>query len=214
MWTSFRLTWWVPLVQQELLSLTEHLNSSPVFSEVCVTRSLVLCVKFCRSLFVLLYFFFWPLCCLSFFDLRFWLPFWYLQTLLSIDHLFLGSNISYSQGWIRDLWLGGGVSRRGVWGPHKVGVGGPGGQSPPEALGVWRITDIYLNDNFEPTTPFLSDQNNLTHRGIRIRIFIIPINARPTIGANKLHTLIIVIGGNYTYIIYKYNVSCRVQSLE
>ena len=25
---------------------------------------------FCRSLFVLLYFFFWPLCCLSFFDLR------------------------------------------------------------------------------------------------------------------------------------------------
>ena len=31
---------------------------------------------------------------------------------------------------------------------------------------------------------------------IRIRIFIIPING-PTIGANKLHTLIIVIGGNY-----------------
>ena len=25
---------------------------------------------FCRSLFVLLYFFFWPLCCLSFFDMR------------------------------------------------------------------------------------------------------------------------------------------------
>ena len=47
---------------------------------------------------------------------------------------------------------------------------------------------------------------------IRIRIFIIPING-PTIGANKLHTLIIVIGGNYTYI-YKYNVSCRVQSLK
>ena len=23
------------------------------------------------------------------------------------------------------------------------------------------ITDIYLNDNFEPTTPFLSDQKNL-----------------------------------------------------
>ena len=37
---------------------------------------------------------------------------------------------------------------------------------------------------------------------IRIRIFIIPING-PTIGANKLHTLIIVIGVNYTYI-YKY----------
>jgi fatty-acid desaturase len=57
---------------------------------------------FCRSLFVLLYFFFWPLCCLFFFDIRilitpfvsfghcvvcsssiygFWLPLWYLQTL-------------------------------------------------------------------------------------------------------------------------------------
>ena len=38
---------------------------------------------------------------------------------------------------------------------------------------------------------------------IRIRLFIIPING-PTIGANKLHTLIIVIGGNYTYIYKKY----------
>jgi hypothetical protein len=34
------------------------------------TLSLVLCVMFCRSLFVLLFFFFWPLCCLSFFDLQ------------------------------------------------------------------------------------------------------------------------------------------------
>ena len=56
---------------------------------------------------------------------------------------------------------GGGVSRRGVAkGPQLVQgstlVGGPGGQSsPPEALGILGITDIYLNDNFEPTTPFL-----------------------------------------------------------
>ena len=35
-----------------------------------VTQSLVLCVMFCRSLFVLLSFLFWPLCCLSFFDLQ------------------------------------------------------------------------------------------------------------------------------------------------
>jgi hypothetical protein len=35
-----------------------------------VTRSLVLCVMFCRSLFVLLYLFFWPLCCLFIFDIR------------------------------------------------------------------------------------------------------------------------------------------------
>ena len=36
-----------------------------------------------------------------------------------------------------------------------------GGPSSPEALEILGITDIYLNDNFEPTTPFLSDQKNL-----------------------------------------------------
>ena len=41
-----------------------------VFSGVRVSRSLVLCVMVCRSLFVLLYFFIWSLGCLSFFDLR------------------------------------------------------------------------------------------------------------------------------------------------
>jgi hypothetical protein len=40
-----------------------------VFSGVCVARSLVFRVVLCRSLFVILSFFFWPLCCLSF-DLR------------------------------------------------------------------------------------------------------------------------------------------------
>ena len=52
------------LVAQELLSLPEHMSSPPVFSEVCVARSFVFCVMFCRSLFVLLSLFFWPLCCL------------------------------------------------------------------------------------------------------------------------------------------------------
>jgi len=42
-------------------------KEATVFSGV---RSLVLCVMFCRSSFVLLSFFFCPLCCLSFFDLR------------------------------------------------------------------------------------------------------------------------------------------------
>jgi hypothetical protein len=32
----------------------------------------------------------------------------------------------------------------------------PGGLSCPEALGILGIADIYLNDNFEPTTPFFS----------------------------------------------------------
>ena len=35
-----------------------------------IPRSLVLCVMLCISLFVLLSFIFWPLCCLYFFDLR------------------------------------------------------------------------------------------------------------------------------------------------
>ena len=55
----------------------------PVFSGVRVTRSLVLCVMFCRSLFVLLFFFFCQLCCLSF-------DFWILITPLVF------SNYSYS----------------------------------------------------------------------------------------------------------------------
>jgi len=71
-----RVTRLVPLVEQELLTLPEHLSSSPVFSGVRVTplstiftRSLVLCEIFCRSLFVPLTIFVWPSCCLSF-DLR------------------------------------------------------------------------------------------------------------------------------------------------
>ena len=55
-----------PLVS---LHLRERLRSPPVFSEIRVVRSLVFCGMFCRSLFVLLYFFFWPVCFLSF-DLR------------------------------------------------------------------------------------------------------------------------------------------------
>ena len=41
-----RLTRRVPLVEQEVLTLPEHVNSLPVFSGVRVTRSLVLCVCF------------------------------------------------------------------------------------------------------------------------------------------------------------------------
>ena len=39
-----RITRRMSLVEQELLTLQEHLSSSPVFSVVRVTRSLVLCV--------------------------------------------------------------------------------------------------------------------------------------------------------------------------
>ena len=41
-----RLTRRVPLVEQELLTLPDHLSSPPVFCEVCITRYLVLCVCF------------------------------------------------------------------------------------------------------------------------------------------------------------------------
>jgi hypothetical protein len=58
------------LVEQELPTLPEHMSLPPVFSAVRVARSFVFCVVFCRLWFVLLFFFYWPLCCLPFFDLR------------------------------------------------------------------------------------------------------------------------------------------------
>ena len=75
-----------------------------------------------------------------------------------------------SQGRIQDLWLGGAWVGEGsgdrLRSPPGLGQNpgrGHRGQSPHEALGILGITDIYLNDNFEPTTPFLSDQKNLTY---------------------------------------------------
>ena len=73
------VTRWMPLLQQELLSLPEHLSPPPVFSWVHVTLSFVFGVLICRSLFVLFhsfghcvvcpFSFIWLLCCLSFSDL-------------------------------------------------------------------------------------------------------------------------------------------------
>jgi len=100
----------VPLVEQELLTLLEH-HSSP---RAHVARSLFFCVVFYRSWFVplsflcrpwysyslsffdLIYDFFWPLCCLFFFDIRILIAplvssnssnyaFWYLQTIIAIS---------------------------------------------------------------------------------------------------------------------------------
>ena len=77
-----RLTRRVSLVEQELLTLQEHLSSPPVFSGVRVTRSLVLCVCFvdrCLS-FCIFSFGRCAVCSSSIYG--FWLPLWYLQTLL------------------------------------------------------------------------------------------------------------------------------------
>ena len=59
----------VLLVEHELLTIPEHPSSSPIINWNRDTRSLVLCVMFCRTLFALLSFFFRLSCCLSF-DLR------------------------------------------------------------------------------------------------------------------------------------------------
>ena len=58
-----RLKRWLPIVQQDLPTLPEHLISPLVFSGVFYVYVL-------QILFVLLSLFFWPLCCRSFFDLR------------------------------------------------------------------------------------------------------------------------------------------------
>jgi hypothetical protein len=65
-WLSFRSTW--------VHSGFKCGSCYSIFSFMCM---------FCRSLFVLLYFFFWPLCYICTSSIYgFWLPPWYLQTLL------------------------------------------------------------------------------------------------------------------------------------
>ena len=64
-------------------------------------------------------------------------------------------NQMHLQGRIQDLWLG------VAW------IGEGSGDRLRSPAGPWSSGDfrnyrhIYLNDNFEPTTPFLSDQKNL-----------------------------------------------------
>ena len=78
-----RLTWQVPLVGQELLTLPEHLSSLPLFSGVRATRSLVLCVCFVDHCLSFCTFSFGHCVVCSSSIYRFWLPLWYLQTLLN-----------------------------------------------------------------------------------------------------------------------------------
>jgi len=77
-----RVTRRVPLVKQDLSILPEHLGSPPVFRAVCVTRSLVLYVMVCRSIVVCPVVLSFGHCALCSSIYRFWLPLWYLQTLL------------------------------------------------------------------------------------------------------------------------------------
>jgi hypothetical protein len=78
-----RLTRRVSLVEQELRTLPEHPSSPPVFSGVRVARSLVLYVCFVdRCLYFCTFSFGHCVVCSSSIYV-FWLPLWYLQTLLS-----------------------------------------------------------------------------------------------------------------------------------
>jgi hypothetical protein len=98
-----KLTQGLPLVEQELLILPEHLISPPVFSGVRVTRSLVLCVYFVDRCFSFSPFsfghcvtcssVFWPLCYLFFFDIEI-----LINTLVS-------SNTSYTCHTNKDWFL-------------------------------------------------------------------------------------------------------------
>ena len=69
---------------EELLTLPDHMSLPPFYSGVRVTRSLVLCVSFvdCSLSFCTFSFVNCVVCFSSIYG--FWLPLWYLQTLLII----------------------------------------------------------------------------------------------------------------------------------
>ena len=78
-----KLTRRVPRIEQDLFTLPGHLDSPPVLSGVRVTLSLVLCVYFvfrCSHFVFTFSFGHGVVCSSSIYG--FWLPLWYLQTLL------------------------------------------------------------------------------------------------------------------------------------
>jgi hypothetical protein len=74
-----RVTSRVPLMEQERLKLPKNLSSYPVCNGFVFAQSLVLCVVFCRSLFIILSFYFSPLYIVCSSVCSFWLRLWYLQ---------------------------------------------------------------------------------------------------------------------------------------
>jgi hypothetical protein len=65
----FSIPYHIAQIYKNYYIFVEHLTLPTIVGGFRVARSFVFCVLFCRSLFVLLSFFFWPFCCLSF-DLR------------------------------------------------------------------------------------------------------------------------------------------------
>ena len=72
----------VILVEQKLPTIPENVSSLPIFSGVCVTRSLVLCVCFVDRYLSFCTFSFGHCVVCSSSIYGFWLPLWYLLTLL------------------------------------------------------------------------------------------------------------------------------------
>jgi hypothetical protein len=82
-------------------TLPEHLSSRRVVGGVRVARSLIFCVVFCRSVFVLFWFSFGR-CVVFFFDLRILITLCYLQALWNTCDFsyFICSNISASPAYV------------------------------------------------------------------------------------------------------------------
>ena len=76
----------VPLVEQELLTLPEHLSSPPVFSGVRIAWSLVLCVCFVDRCLSFCTFSYGHCVVCSSSVYIFWLPLWYIQALFKCQH--------------------------------------------------------------------------------------------------------------------------------
>ena len=91
-----RLTRLMPLVEQEQLILPRASGFTPCIQWGSRYSIFSFIRMFCRLLFVLFYFFFWPLCCLFLFDIRILItPLWYLQTLLQRHLSALSRGIQY-----------------------------------------------------------------------------------------------------------------------
>ena len=88
----------MPLVEQGLLTLSDHVSSPTVVVGFVSLVFLVFCVVFCRSLFVHLSFFCWPWRFLSFFDLRIW-----IASLVSSNSLIEGCCLQWSY-WANGFW--------------------------------------------------------------------------------------------------------------
>ena len=82
-----RLTQRVSLVEQELLTLSDHLSSPPVLIGVRITRSLVLFVYFVDRWFFFPFAFGHYVVCPPIYG--FWLPLWYFQTLLTLERIYI-----------------------------------------------------------------------------------------------------------------------------